>query len=85
MERKVTLISIAQTAIEPGLRSISAYLKRNGYKVIIIFLKIRFEKTIPQSIIDQIIYLSLSLYMDLNRFVVNPLNNQSISCLYLSV
>ena len=67
MERKVTLISIAQTAIEPGLRSISAYLKRNGYKVIIIFLKIRFEKTIPQSIIDQIIYLSSdSLYIGIS-------------------
>ena len=58
MERKVTLISIAQTTIEPGLRSISSYLKQYGYRVIIIFLKMRFEKTIPQTIIDQILELS---------------------------
>lgn len=54
----ITLISPSQSAIDPGLRSISSYLKVNGYKTRLIFLKKRFEKTIDQGVVEQIAQLS---------------------------
>ena len=51
---KVTLISFSSSPVETGLRNISSLLKTNGFIVEIIFLRKRFEESVPADIIDQI-------------------------------
>ncbi|MBI4845293.1 MAG: B12-binding domain-containing radical SAM protein [Candidatus Omnitrophica bacterium] len=50
----ITLISPSQAAIDPGLRTISSYLKENGFPVKMVFLKKRFEQAIEQDVAGQI-------------------------------
>lgn len=54
----ITLISPSQAAIDPGLRTISSYLKNNGHEVNLLFLKRRFEKEIDQDVVERIAQIS---------------------------
>jgi anaerobic magnesium-protoporphyrin IX monomethyl ester cyclase len=57
-KKEIVLISLSHSLLEIGLRGMSAFLKKEGFNTKIIFLKYRFEASIDESVISQIVNLS---------------------------